>query len=65
MKSAESWITLVLLGGLLLLFVTHAGGFATDVMAGGKVLDQTVSTMGGVQTNAGVNVPFGTKSLGL
>lgn len=64
-KSMESWVTTVLLAGILLLIVTHAGGFSTDVIAGGKVLDQTVNTMGGTGVQAGVNVPVGARALGL
>jgi hypothetical protein len=59
MKTVESWVTLVLMGALLLLIITHAGGFATDIVAGGDVLNQTVGTIGGVNNTAGVNVPQG------
>lgn len=58
-KTPESWVTLVLMGALVLLIVTHAGGFATDVVAGGSVLNSTVKTLGGVGNTAGVNYPSG------
>ena len=62
MKGVEGWVTVVLYGALLLLIITHAGGFSTDVLAGGKVLNNTVSTLSGAGRNAGVNYPTGTIS---
>ena len=60
MKSAESWVTTILMIGVLLLIVTHPGGFATDVTAGGSVLNNTVNTISGKGRGAGVNFPTGT-----
>lgn len=59
MKTPESWITLVFMIALVLLIVTHPGGFATDVIAGGSVLNGTVKTLGGVGNQNGVNYPSG------
>lgn len=61
-KTLETWGTWVLLGALVLLVVTHPGGFSTDVTSGGKVLDQTVGLLGGVNNSYGVNYPTGTHS---
>ena len=65
MKGVEGWVTIALYAMILLLIVTHSGGFATDVLAGGKVLDNTISVGSGVGRNAGVNVPTGVSGLGL
>ena len=65
MKSAESIITLLIMVGVLLLIVTHAGGFSTDLVAGGNVLDKTLLVESGKGRSAGVNVPTGVSKLGL
>lgn len=60
MNQAEHWVTLVLLAGIVLLVITHPGGFATDLGAGGSVLDNTVGAISGAGVTAGVNYPTGT-----
>lgn len=52
-------VTLVLLLTFALLVITHAGGFATDVVAGGNVSKNLIGTLSGSGRSAGVNVPKG------
>lgn len=47
MKEVAGIVTLILIGALLVLVVTHAGGFATDVAAGGTFIDNSAMLLTG------------------
>lgn len=42
MTTAGKWITLLIIGAIILAAMTHAPGFSMATMAGGSVLDQTL-----------------------
>lgn len=55
MSTVSKIITLLILGAIGVLIITHPGGFATDATAGGSVLDNTLSleTGGSIPTATG------------
>lgn len=53
-------LTLLIVGALIVLIITHPGGFATGSTAGGKVLDNTLK----LETGAGVPTATGGHNFG-
>ncbi len=47
MKEGAAIVTLLFVGALLVLIVTHPQGFATDVAAGGTFLDNSALLLAG------------------
>lgn len=47
-------LTLLILGAIIVLIITHPAGFATDATAGGSVLDNTLSLETGAGSTGGV-----------
>lgn len=53
-------LTLLIMGALLVLVITHPAGFAQDATTGGTVLDNTLSLETGSGNTGGVNATAGT-----
>ncbi|MGH7239265.1 MAG: hypothetical protein ACREHG_04260 [Candidatus Saccharimonadales bacterium] len=48
MTPVSKLMTLLILAALVVLIITHPGGFATDATAGGAVLNNTLSLEAGI-----------------
>lgn len=63
MSTASKIITLLIMGALFVLVITHPAGFAADATAGGSVLDNTLALESGQGQTGGqkgaVNFPGG------
>lgn len=59
MSTASKIITLLIMGALLVLVITHPAGFAQDATTGGSVLDNTLSLESGVGNTGGVTATAG------
>lgn len=55
MSNVSKILTLLIMGALLVLVITHPAGFAADAVAGGSVLDNTLSLETGAGNAGGVN----------
>jgi hypothetical protein len=54
MSSVSKIITLLIMGALVVLVITHPAGFAGDATAGGSVLDNTLALESGSGSSGGV-----------
>jgi hypothetical protein len=61
MSTTSKVLTLLILGALAVLVITHPAGFAADALSGGKVLDSTLAIESGQGVSSGTH---GTFSLG-
>jgi hypothetical protein len=55
MSTVSKVLTLLIMGALLVLVITHPAGFAADAVSGGSVLDNTLSLETGAGAQGGVN----------
>jgi hypothetical protein len=60
MSTFSKILTLLIMGALLVLIITHPAGFAQDATTGGSVLDNTLSLETGAGNTGGVNATAGT-----
>jgi hypothetical protein len=62
-STVQKIITLLVLGAIAVLIITHPAGFASDAVAGGSVLDNTLALESGQGVTSGtsgtVNLPKG------
>lgn len=60
MTTVGKVLTLLIMGALLVLIITHPAGFAQDATTGGSVLDKTLSIESGAGNTGGVTATAGT-----
>ena len=60
MSNVSKILTILILGALVVLVITHPSGFAADSLSGGSVLDNTLR----IESGQGVSSPGGTFNLG-
>jgi hypothetical protein len=58
MTHASKILTLLIMGALFVLIITHPAGFAADSMAAGSVVNQTLLTESGSGVTSGTSGSF-------